>query len=369
MKAEIPYRAAGTFAGPSYVEREADQLLLNAVQKNQRYPYIVAPRQSGKSSLLLRVRGELDPGSYTSAYVDLSTFDISDYEGFWRSLLEAIAEASDLDTSVINPRRPEVTFLAWLDRSPTRIVVFIDEIDTLIGAAFCDQFFSKLRSLFNKRAEAPKLARLLLVLAGAAHPTQLIKDNMRSPFNVGIEIKLDDLTPAHVRALASHLAASGAEVEGGVADRLHAATGGSVYLAQLILEKLWTESEDRRVIAASDMEAAIAAIVADADSEIHFRNIYQIVANNPPLLAAFEELRAGRSIDDVRSVQDLQLAGISDGVKPFRNEIYQRVFGEGGPLSLLKLTAEKARHPPPDLLEPTKEKASHPFRTSARIPC
>ena len=46
----------------------------------------------------------------------------------------------------INPRRPEDTFLAWLGGGRRKLVVLVDEIDTLIGAPFCDQFFSKLRS-------------------------------------------------------------------------------------------------------------------------------------------------------------------------------------------------------------------------------
>ena len=54
MGVEIPYRAAGTFTGEAYVERKADRALLREIHGNRRFPYIVAPRQSGKSSLLVR---------------------------------------------------------------------------------------------------------------------------------------------------------------------------------------------------------------------------------------------------------------------------------------------------------------------------
>jgi serine/threonine protein kinase len=51
MMRENPYRAAGTFVGDSYVERRADEELRQEIEANQRYPYIVAARQSGKSTL------------------------------------------------------------------------------------------------------------------------------------------------------------------------------------------------------------------------------------------------------------------------------------------------------------------------------
>ena len=128
MMGTIPYRAAGTFAGPSYVERDADRLLLEAIQQNQRYPYLVAPRQSGKSSLLLRARMRLDPGQYRSGFVDISTFDINNYDGFFGAVSDQIATSAKLDEVAINPTRPEKTFLAWLDCIPERLIVFVDGI-------------------------------------------------------------------------------------------------------------------------------------------------------------------------------------------------------------------------------------------------
>jgi hypothetical protein len=335
VSGEIPYRAAGTFTGVSYVRRDADRLLLEAIQQNRRYPYIVAPRQSGKSSLLVRTRSLLAPTEHRSAFVDLSTLDITSYDDFWRGVLDEIAASANLDPAAITPRRPEDTLLAWLGSIRGRFTVFVDEIDTLIGATFCDQFFSKLRSLFNKRAEEPKFERLLIILTGAAHPTQLIKNHMRSPFNVGIEIKLDDLTLARAKELVSHLGGSGAKVGKGVAERLHVVTGGSVYLGQLLLERLWAIGEQCRAIATTDVDSAVDAVVNAAASEMHFRNIYQIVVGNRRLLGAIRKLRAKQPIDET-AAQDLRLAGLSDGVTPFRNHLYQRVFDHGGPLDLLR---------------------------------
>jgi predicted AAA+ superfamily ATPase len=69
-----PFRAAGTFDGVSYIERDADRELYKEIIKNSRYLYFLAPRQSGKSSLISHIRGKLDETIFKSAFIDLSTF-------------------------------------------------------------------------------------------------------------------------------------------------------------------------------------------------------------------------------------------------------------------------------------------------------
>jgi hypothetical protein len=84
MNVEIPYRAAGTFTGEAYVERKADRALAREIRGNQRFPYVVAPRQSGKSSLLVRTLEALPAKECRGALVDLSPLPLDDYEKFWR---------------------------------------------------------------------------------------------------------------------------------------------------------------------------------------------------------------------------------------------------------------------------------------------
>lgn len=335
MSVEPPYRAAGTFAGPSYVEREADALLRVAIAKNDRVPYIVAPRQSGKSSLILRTQAVLDPARFRCAFVDVSTLRTGNYDEFWQALLVEIARTADLPTADIIPEYPEDSLRAWIRRGPGRLVVFLDEVDALVGISFRDQFFSKLRALFNLRAHEPEFERLTLVLAGAASPTQLIEDPMRSPFNVGIEVRLDDLTPARTTEMVAFLGCSGATIDGGVAARLHEWTGGAVYLEQLILEALWDLGQQGKTIRVEDVDTAARAVVARSTQEIHFQNIHRLVADRESVLAALNDWLAGRPIAP-NAAQALRLAGLSDDASPYRNPIYRLVFGAGGPLALTR---------------------------------
>jgi len=215
----IPYRAAGTFDGESYVERKADVELHNQIRRNQRFPYIVAARQSGKSSLIIRMIKTLDREHYVCAFVDLAPMVIEDYRQFWQEFLLGVAKSARLDRGPLDKQDPEDTLRAWLLQvEPRRLIVFVDEIDALLAASFREQFFSKIRTFFNNRAIDRVFSRLQFILVGSAHPSSLITDPKRSPFNVGIEVMLDELSEEQLIDLTSHLADSGALVAMGVAE-------------------------------------------------------------------------------------------------------------------------------------------------------
>jgi hypothetical protein len=72
-----------------------------------------------------------------------------------------------------------------------RIIIFIDEIDSVLDLQFdSSAFFSIIRTCYNKRADSSDYQRLNFVLLGVATPNQLIQDRNRTPFNVGQAIQL-----------------------------------------------------------------------------------------------------------------------------------------------------------------------------------
>jgi hypothetical protein len=79
-----------------------------------------------------------------------------------------------------------------LENIAENIVIFIDEIDSVINLDFAiDDFFILLRACYNKRADFPEYKRLTFVLFGVATPSQLIRDKNRTPFNIGQAIQLN----------------------------------------------------------------------------------------------------------------------------------------------------------------------------------
>jgi hypothetical protein len=85
------------------------------------------------------------------------------------------------------------------------IVIFIDEIDSVLKLDFKDDFFALIRSCYNQRAENSEYRRLTFALLGVATPSDLIQDKSRTPFNVGRAIALQGFQLHEVQPLAQGL--------------------------------------------------------------------------------------------------------------------------------------------------------------------
>nr|WP_276604183.1 protein kinase [Nannocystis pusilla] len=336
-----PYRAAGAFAGKAYIRRGADAELVEQIRDNQYYPYFAAPRQSGKSSLIARTMSSLPAPEFRCALVDLSPFVVRSYDDFWRQFLHEVARSANFDPAPIGKGDPREVFKAWLAAFPGRLVIFVDEIDVLLHVECREQIFSKIRTFFNLRAHEEALQRLTFVLAGAAHSSRFISDPRWSPFNVAIEIALEDLSLAQVSQLASYLATAGAFAGPDLVSRVFELTAGSVFLCQLVFEALWNRAaRGAKKLDASDVDAVVATIVAESSRNIHFYNIFRLVTQDARLAMLFRRLVDGEELGE-EDRKELQLTGLCRGMDPFRNEVYARVFGTGGPLDL-KVAGAKA---------------------------
>ncbi|MDC0670569.1 protein kinase domain-containing protein [Nannocystis radixulma] len=334
MTVENPYRAAGAFAGKAYIRRGADAELVEQIRDNQYYPYFAAPRQSGKSSLIARTMSSLPAPEFRCAQVDLSPFVVRSYDDFWRQFLHEVARSANFDPVAIAKGDPREVFTAWLTAFPGRLVIFIDEIDVLLHVECREQIFSKIRTFFNLRAHEAALQRLTFVLAGAAHSSRFISDPRWSPFNVAIEIALEDLSSAQVSQLASYLATAGAFAGPDLVARVFELTAGSVFLCQLVFEALWNRAaRGQKKLDASDVDAVVTSIVAESPRNIHFYNIFRLVTQDSRLAMLFRRLVDGEELGE-EDRKELQLTGLCRGMDPFRNEVYARVFGAGGPLDL-----------------------------------
>lgn len=355
-----PFQAGATFIGETYMERQADVDLRRAIHENKPIPYILAPRQWGKSSLLTRTIAALDPAMFHIAFVDLSHISGDNFDNFWRTFISEVSQSFETTSATGDPRRdPFVEILKSTVPEPRRLVVFIDEIDALLNAPFRDYFFSKLRYYCNQRARVGLLRRLQFVLAGATSASRLIRRIESSPFNVGTEIILQDLSRESVASLAEFLGRSGARVDADVADAIYLHTHGAAYLCQLILERLWVASIGQPRITTKDVDTSVEEIISSARNIVHFSNIYDVVSSSPGLQAAFVRNTATRRIDPDAS-RDLLITGLISESRPFHNDIYRRVFGIRGPLSLF--TGESWLAKPNTVRFPLQENIIMPLR-------
>jgi WD40 repeat protein len=232
-----------------YVERRGDRELLEALRHGE-FCYILAPRQIGKSSLRIRVARALAQEGIRCVSIDFSGIGSTSVtiDEWYYSIADDIAQALGLPNldlfwtthQHLTPVHRWYRFIRneLLDRVPDPVVVFIDEVDSVLALSFVtDDFFASIRSAYNLRADDPEYARLTFCLLGVAAPADLIQNSVRTPFNIGREIRLDDFSRAELGALVPGLDSLGCDPVV-LLDAVYAWTSGHPYMTQRLCDDL-----------------------------------------------------------------------------------------------------------------------------------
>ncbi|MDJ0632589.1 MAG: CHASE2 domain-containing protein [Xenococcaceae cyanobacterium MO_188.B29] len=245
------YQIGGSLAStsPSYVERQADRELDEALREGQ-FCYILNSRQMGKSSLRVRAMERLQAEGTVCIFIDLTGMGTQDltpekwYAGIIRSIVSACQlrlnwrnwwrEKRDLCTPAqrLNLFIEEVLLV----EVSSKIVIFIDEIDRVLSQKFSlDDFFALIHSCYQKRQVNPDYNRLTFTLLGVAAPRDLIRDKTQSPFNVGKAINLEGFKLEEAFPLMLGLANRVSDPQNLLADIL-SWTGGQPFLTQKLCQ-------------------------------------------------------------------------------------------------------------------------------------
>ena len=342
--------AGGTVqaGGGVYLPRRADDELLEHCRRGD-FTYILTSRQMGKSSIMIRTAERLAAEGVLPIIVDLTEFGAqTNAEQWFKGFLFAVREQAELTTEASQwwEAQTHHTYAHKFNRylrdvalveRPERLVIFVDEIDTTLRLDFTDDFFAAIRFLYQHRAADQELTRLSFVLIGVATPGDLIKDSIRTPFNIGHRIDLTDFTIDEAVPLASHLPVSPA-IGREVLQSILQWTGGHPYLTLRAVRSLveapvskWTPAEvDQRV------HHLFFRAGADSDSNLQFvRDMLTKKAfDREAVLVTYGAVRSGRRVPDRELDQVgswLKLSGVvrrHEGALVVRNPIYERVFDE-----------------------------------------
>lgn len=168
---------------------------------------MLVARQMGKTNLLINMKRERSADIVL--YLDLSNrFD--SVRAWFRHVIDSLIESypapfttsstlisEQRQSSVLEPNTEFDRHLRQLLRSTERrIIIVLDEIDSLVNAPYSDIILAQIRSMYFSRINYSEYERLTYVLSGVAEPSDLIKDKNISPFNIGEKIYLEDFSRA-----------------------------------------------------------------------------------------------------------------------------------------------------------------------------
>ncbi len=348
------YYFSGTLSidNNTYVERPADTLLYQGL-KDGKFCYVLNSRQTGKSSLRVRVMERLKQEGWQCTVLDLSLIGSksSSEEQWYAGMLDRLQKNFNFNIHVGNWWRerellsPLGRFREFIESILLKeilqnIVIFVDEIDSVLTLGFStDDFFAFVRACYNQRVDNPEYKRLAFCLLGVAKPSDLIQDKRRTPFNIGYAIELTGIELEYAKGkLTKGLEQKVDDPEGVLAEILKW-TGGQPFLTQKLCYLVATQSKSRTPNIQRLVKDKIINNWEFQDNPEHlitiknrlFKNSKEDPKKTIKLLKLYQKILNYKAIQADKTLEqmELMLSGLviqqEEGLRVY-NPIYREVF-------------------------------------------